>query len=195
MNPTFVDMMLYSYCYAGLLTGTRIEMNIYTLGLTYNEFGYYEHPAIKNIFSLTKEHFWLTSIKVPLQWVPPLIWTCYNEHYDEHYTHCIWQLTGIIVHFCWPPCFFKANISLPGPYYKFRVYMDMINTDSSKIDTWTPMVRRLSWIPLISIGFLFMSHYFSVWVSFLLHKIESHKMSVWRLLFKITVIKLNLLLT
>ena len=57
VNPTFVDMMLYSYCYAGLLTGTRIEMNIYTLGLAYNEFGYYEHPAIKNIFSLTKEHF------------------------------------------------------------------------------------------------------------------------------------------
>ena len=57
VNPTFVDMMLYSYCYAGLLTGTRIEKNIYTLGLAYNEFGYYEHPAIKNIFSLTKEHF------------------------------------------------------------------------------------------------------------------------------------------
>ena len=25
VNPTFVDMMLYSYCYAGLLTGTGSE--------------------------------------------------------------------------------------------------------------------------------------------------------------------------
>ena len=34
VNPTFVDMMLYSYCYAGLLTGTGSE---YILGSVYTE--------------------------------------------------------------------------------------------------------------------------------------------------------------
>ncbi len=51
-----------------------------------------------------------------------------------------------------------------GPYYKFRVYMDMLGSDTSRVDTWTPMVRRLAWVPLISAGFLLLSHYFSVWV-------------------------------
>ena len=33
-----------------------------TLGPAQNEFGYNEHPAIMNIFSLQKEHFSLTSM-------------------------------------------------------------------------------------------------------------------------------------
>ncbi len=52
-----------------------------------------------------------------------------------------------------------------GPYYKFKVYMDMINGNATKIEVMQPMLRRLSWIPFIGVAFLVLTQFFKTLVS------------------------------
>ncbi|GAB1610528.1 lysophospholipid acyltransferase 7-like [Argonauta hians] len=52
---------------------------------------------------------------------------------------------------------------LAGPYMKYRTYYDMLHEpDTEDIETVKPMLRRLSLIPIIALGYFTMSHFFSI---------------------------------
>ena len=55
---------------------------------------------------------------------------------------------------------------LPGPYYKFRTYHDMLSNEASPdIDVTSYMMGRLKWIPIVGIAYLILSHFIYIDVS------------------------------
>ena len=52
---------------------------------------------------------------------------------------------------------------LTGPYYKYRTYHDMIHeTTSNSINTLTPLLQKLKWLPVSAACFFLLSHFFSI---------------------------------
>ena len=52
---------------------------------------------------------------------------------------------------------------LTGPYYKYRTYLDWLNDkNSSNINTLTPLIHKLKWVPFFAICFAFLSRFFSI---------------------------------
>ena len=55
------------------------------------------------------------------------------------------------------------QFSISGPYYKYRTYHDMIHQKRvENVDFKTPLFKRLKWVPLVSVIFLVLSHFFSL---------------------------------
>jgi len=54
---------------------------------------------------------------------------------------------------------------MAGPYYKYRTYYDMIHNECAhSLPTLRPVLTRLKSLPFIAVGFLLVSHYFSIQV-------------------------------
>ena len=55
---------------------------------------------------------------------------------------------------------------LSGPYYKFRTYIDMIKNENCRsIDTSTPLMARLRWLPFVGIAYVILSHFYYIEVT------------------------------